>query len=267
MTGFAPINNDLSYWQKQEKPLFPDLFWNIPEQKTGRATVIGGNTQSFSNVIRVAEQLQRDFPIKQVTALLPDTLRAKVPTSENINFATATSTGTFAKSSALETAIANVDIALLIGDLSRNAETAIALADAIAKTETPLIVTRDAVDLLASSSEKLLTRPNLTLFGSLLQLQKVFRAIYYPRMIMLSQPLVPIIETLHKFTLTYPITLITFHQDQIIVAHNGDIATTKIDLTEYSPITLWSGRLAARITALNLFNPHKPFAASTAAIL
>ncbi len=128
-------------------------------------------------------------------------------------------------------------------------------------------MTRDAVDLLAPSSDQLLTRPNLILFGSLLQIQKVFRAVYYPRMIMLSQPLVPIIETLHKFTLTYPVTLITFHQDQIIVANNGDISTTKIDLTDYSPITLWSGRLAARVTALNLFNPHKTFAASTAAIL
>ena len=99
------------------------------------------------------------------------------------------------------------------------------------------------------------------------QLQKLFRAVYYPRMILLSQPLVPTIETLHKFTLTYPVTLLTFHQDNIIVAQSGEVSTTHLVDTGYSPISLWSGQLAARITALGLYNPKQSFAATTAAIL
>ena len=55
MQGFATINRSFDYWQKQTKPLFTDLIWNIPEQKTGRVNVIGGNLQNFSTVIRTAE--------------------------------------------------------------------------------------------------------------------------------------------------------------------------------------------------------------------
>ena len=85
-------------------------------------------------------------------------------------------------------------------------------------------------------------------------------------MIMLSQPLVPALETLHKFTLSYPVTLCTFHQGQIITAHQGQVITTPLELTTYSPLTLWSGQLAANILALNLYNPGHPLEATTAAL-
>ena len=39
---------------------------------------------------------------------------------------------------------------------------------------------RDTIDLLAPNMEQLLANPNLTLFASSAQLQKVFRAVYYP---------------------------------------------------------------------------------------
>ena len=85
-------------------------------------------------------------------------------------------------------------------------------------------------------------------------------------MIMLSQPLIPIIETLHKFTLTYGITILTFHESHIIVANHGNVVTTPLTNTDYSPINLWSGQLAAKVAALNLFNPNKPLEATSAAI-
>ncbi len=84
---------------------------------------------------------------------------------------------------------------------------------------------------------------------------------------MLSQPLLPVIETLHKFTLSYPVTILTFHQENIIVASNGNITTTHIHDTDYTPISLWSGQLAIKVAALNLYNPNEPFKATTAAIL
>ncbi len=267
MSGFAPISQDLSYWQKQVKPLFPDLTWNIPEQKTGNVSVVGGNAQSFANVVRTAEFLANHFPIKHVTTILPEVLRSKVPSSENINFATATTSGAFAKSYTLDHAFSTADAVLLAGDLSRNAETAIAISAAINNSESPLVITRDAIDLIAPTAGQILNRPQLTIIGSMVQLQKVLRGAYYPRMITLTQPLVPLIETLHKFTLSYPVTVLTFHQEQVVVAHGGKVSTTNIAATNYSPISLWSGQLAARITALNLFNPYKSFEATTAAVL
>lgn len=267
---FATINSDFSYWQKQSKPLFPDLIWNFPEQKTGQISIIGGNRQGFSTIIRTAEHLLGAFPLKDVRILLPDNLRGQVPPLGNLNFAPSTTSGSFAKSHELGQAFQHTDFSLVLGDLSRNSATAIALTEAIAASfdqNHPLLITRDAVDLLAESSSQLLSHPHLFLVASMAQLQKVFRAVYYPKMLMLSQPLIPVIETLHKFTLTYPVTLLTFHQEQIIVATGGQITTTNIGMTDFSPISLWSGQLAAHVAAFNLYNPSRTLEATTAAVL
>ncbi len=267
-SGFAKINRDFDYWQKQVKPLYPDLTWNIPEQKTGRVSIIGGNSQNFATIIRTSEFLSHNFPLQKVTTVLPDALRHQLPPLENLTFTPATNSGAFAKSFELEKAFTCNDFNFILGDLSHNAETAIAITDAIKPSEAPLMITRDAIDLLAPTFGQIITHLQLFLVGSMSQLQKIFRALYYPRMIMLSQPLVPTIETLHKFTLTYNnLTILTFHQDNIIVASGGQIVTTHIQDTTYSPISLWSGQLASKITALNLFNPKNPLAATTAAVL
>ncbi len=288
--AFAVINSDLSYWKKQSKPLFDDVLWNIPEQKTGHVSIIGGNSQNFSTVIRISEFMNQNFPIRTITTVLPDALRGKLPTLANLDFTPSTTSGSFAKSHALNIALNSPDACLLIGDLSRNSATAIAITDAIkssfdnetsnfspsAKTPTspqdpssfkPLIIARDSVDLLNPEGSSWLTRPQTFIIASMAQLQKLFRAIYYPRMIMLTQPLIPILETLHKFTLTYPVTILTLHQENIIVANAGQIITTNLHDTSYSPLSLWSGQLAARVLALNLFNPKHPLEATSTAIL
>ncbi len=279
---FAVLDSDLSYWQKQTKPLFPDLLWNIPEQKTGNLAIIGGNSQTFSTVVRISEYANKNFPFSNVKTFLPDALRGKLPTFTNLEFLPSTSSGSFAKSFQLNTYISRSDATLIIGDLSKNSATAIALADAIISHSDeanlnsddsipnhpkPLVITRDSVDLLAPEASNWLLRKNTFVVASMVQLQKLFRAVYYPRMILLSQPLLPIIDTLHKFTLTYPVTLITFQEENIIVAHGGQITTTNISNTTYSPLTLWSGQLATKTLALNLYNPEKPLEATTAAIL
>lgn len=290
--NFAVLNSDLSYWQKQTKPLFPDLTWNIPEQKTGNLAIIGGNSQTFSTVIRISEYASKNFPLASVKTYLPDALRGKLPTITNLEFLPSTESGSFAKSFQLNAHVAHADATLLIGDLSKNSATAIALADAISETpdsgpqnsanssktipnseginpnsSKPLVITRDSVDLLAPEAGRWLTRTNTFVVASMAQLQKLLRAVYYPRMLLLSQPLIPVLETLHKFTLTYPVTLVTFQTENIIVASGGNVTTTKLIDTTYSPLTLWSGQLATKILALNLYNPGKPLEATTAALL
>lgn len=266
--AFAKINPDVSYWQKQSTPLYPDLAWNIPEQKTGSIAVIGGNAQGFSSVIRISELLSQNFPFAKITTILPDALRGKLPNLPDLEFSASTASGSFAKSALIETALDTSDAVLFAGDLSRNSETAIAISSAISPSGTnPLVFTRDSIDLLAPTAANWLSRPQTFIIASMLQLQKLFRSIYYPRMILLSQPLLPVLETLHKFTLSYPTTIVTFHQENIIVASGGQISTTHIVDTEYIPIGLWSGQLAGSILALNLYNPKQAFAASTAAVL
>ncbi len=274
MSNFAKLDHDFSYWQKQTQPLFADLIWNLPEQKTGTVTIIGGNSQNFSVPIHLGEFINQHLPFRTTKILLPDALRTKVPPVPDFIFSPSTTSGSFAKSAILPDCLTNSDVNIFIGDLSKNSATAIALAETLEQSlSNPnhqnhlTILTRDSVDLLAPEAGRWILFPEICLVTSMVQLQKVFRATYYPKMIMLSQPLIPIIETLHKFTLTYPITILTFHQEQIIVAQHGNIVTTPIIDTDYSPISLWSGQLAARIAALNFFNPKHRLEATSAAIL
>ncbi len=271
--NYAKLQTDFSFWQKQTKPLFNDLFWNIPEQKTGSVLVIGGNSQNFSAPVKTSEFLSQNYPLSRVTTLLPDSLRSKLPPLANLEFAPSTASGSFAQSTVIADQISHHDGILYIGDFSKNSETGIALSATLDQSlaDTPanpreVILTRDTIDLLAVDANKWLNYPQITMIANMAQLQKVFRAVYYPKMIMLSQGLVPTIETLHKFTLTYPVSLLTFHQEHIITAHQGQIITTPIVDTAYSPISLWSGSLASKALALRLYNPQKPFQALNAAI-
>lgn len=255
---------NLDYWDKNPKPS-DDILWNIPEQKTGTIQLIGGNSQNFSNIIRNAEYLN-SLPLRDVKVLLPEALRSKLPPLPNIDFAPATDSGSFAKSTILNNAAIDADFIFCAGEFSKNSATAIALAEALRPTTRPILLTRDTVDLLATEMSNLIIKNHLFLFASLAQLQKVFRALYYPKMLLLSMPLVPVIETLHKFTLSYPATVITFHQNQIIIAKDGAVTTTPIENTTYSPLSLWSGQLASNIATFNLWNPTQTLATTVTAL-
>ena len=274
---------NLSFWQKQEKPLFPDLLWNIPEQKSGLISVIGGNSQSFSTSIHVAEFLTQTYPLKSVNILLPDSLKNQLPSLPGVIFLPATDSGSFARSPLLVDYLSAPS--LLIGDFSKNSATCVALSEAIIKTidsnstenltqnsaqnpeKSPLLLTRDTIDLLLPEMNTIINHPHLFFIGSLAQVQKLFRAVYYPKVLMLSMPLVPVLEALHKFTLSYPCTILTFHQGQILTTFSGKVISTPLDRTPYSPISLWNGNLACHVAALNLFAPGDPLAATSAAIL
>src|SRR5450830_1137330 len=72
------------YWYRQtaEKPLFPDIEWSKPEQKSqkGKLGIIGGNKLGF---ISVAESYETSLKTGagEVRVLLPDVLRKSIPAS------------------------------------------------------------------------------------------------------------------------------------------------------------------------------------------
>ena len=257
----------LDYWiRNPDLKLYKDLEWNIPEQKSGTLNIVGGNSSSFSTVVHTAEFLSKTFPIKKLNILLPASLKSKVPPLPDITFLPATESGSIDKSPLLNDFLDSADFTMIVGDVSKNSATSVALSDAIKSTTRPVLLTRDAIDSVTPEMTNLIERENLYLIGSLAQIQNVFRAVYYPKMILLSQPLMPIVEALHKFTLSYPVTILTFHQDQIIVASSGKVVTTPLEKTPYTPISLWDGQLASKISAMNLFTPSKPLEASVSAL-
>ena len=244
----------MEYWTRQEKPN-PDLLWNLPEQKTGLVTIIGGNASNFSAEIKLTEFLNT-LNLKTVRLCLPDSLKNKLPPLPEIVFAPATDSGSFKKSPELAHVTDSADATLISGDLSKNSATAIAIAEVIKASSCPIVLARDSVELVASEMAQLLEQQNLIVTTTFLGLQKILRSIYYPKMLLLSMPLTQAIEVLHKFTLSYPCTILTFHEGQIIIARSGEITTIPIKTTTYSPITLMTGELAAKITTLCAWNPN-----------
>ena len=257
----------MDYFEKIENNLYEDLYWNIPEQKQGAVNVIGGNGQSFRIEVKVAEYLAGNYPVETVNTVLPETLKNKLPPVENFKFLPATEGGVFSGEGLTEL-MNGADFNLIIGDLSKNVVTGKAVVSACEVAEKMTLVTRDTVDIIAENGpEKILMNENMIIFGSLAQMQKLLRAVYYPKMLLLSQSLVQVVEVLHKFTLSYPVSIVTLHNGQILVAKDGVVKAVPMEKSGYSPIMLWSGELAAKIVALNLYNPNNFIGATIAAIL
>ena len=257
----------MDYLQKVTQPPTPDLTWNIPEQAQGTVNIIGGNSQNFRTVVKISEYLASQYPIQTINAVLPDALQANLPHLPNFIFLASTDSGSFASGEALQSTINSADFNLLLGDLSKNSITAQAISSACQNSSNPLLITRDSVDLITSSDiTQLLLNDQLIFLASIPQLIKIFRAVYYPKMLLLSQSLVQVADALHKFTLSYPIKIITLHSGQILLAMNGEVKAIPLEQTSYSPVTFWDGSLATKILTLNLFNPHNFLNATISAI-
>ena len=62
-------------------------------------------------------------------------------------------------------------------------------------------------------------------------------------------------------------SIVTLHNGQILVVKDGAVKAVPMEKSGYSPIMLWNGELAAKIVALNLYNPNNFIGATIAAIL
>lgn len=257
----------MDYFEKLEKNLYEDLKWNIPERKQGIVNIIGGNAQHFRTEVKSAEFMNAEYPVEMVNLVMPDALQGKLPPLDNFRFLPSNESGGFAGSQELIDVFGAADFNLVLGDLSRNTVTGKAVTSACEFTEKMTLITRDSVDLAAENEpEKLLMNENLIIFGSVPQLVKLLRAVYYPKMLLQSQSLIQVAEVLHKFTLSYPVKIVTLHNGQVLVAGDGIVKAVELGLTGYSPIMLWGGELAAKIVAMNLYNPNQFIGATCCAI-
>lgn len=260
--------NQYPYWQKQEvgRPLFPEVEWNKPERldQAGKLGIIGGNKLSF---IAVAEAYQtaKEIGAGEVRVLLPDALRKTVPpTITDVVFGATNHSGSLADEA--EPALSSLgdwaNVTLLVGDSGKNSQTAILYEKFLTKTTKPAVITRDAVDLLQNSYQTLFDNPNLVFVVSFAQVQRMFRAVYYPKVLTFSMQLAQFVETLHKFTLTYPVSIVTLHANQLIIAHSGEVVSQ--NWTE--PMRIWRGHTATRAASYLLWTPQAPLKALVASV-
>jgi ADP-dependent NAD(P)H-hydrate dehydratase / NAD(P)H-hydrate epimerase len=254
------------YWQKQtaEKPLFPDIEWSKPEQRSlrGNLGIIGGNKLGFAGVAE-SYSTALNTGAGDVRVLLPDVLRKTIPPiiTDTI-FGATNPSGSLARDARIEMLALGqwAKGVLLAGDAGRNSETAILYEDFLADYRGQLTITRDAVDLIKNSPQALAERPDTLLVVSFAQLQKLFQSVYYPKILTFSMQLTNLVEALHKFTITYPVTIAVLHKDYLLVAHGGEVTSTEWQ----NPMAIWRGTVATKAAVYWLWNPGKPLQAVTA---
>jgi NAD(P)H-hydrate repair Nnr-like enzyme with NAD(P)H-hydrate dehydratase domain len=260
---------DFDYWQKQapDKPLFPDIVWDKPEQKAlaGKLLLVGGSSSGFAAVAQ-AYQDSIKAGIGECRAVLPDSLKKSIGAGTlDCVFVPTNQSGGMSKEGlpAIKAAAAWTDTILYIGDAGRNSETSIVYEQLLQAFPDKLnVITRDAADLVKADWPELLQQPKTIFIMTLAQLQKLFQAVYYPKTILFSMQLTNLVEALHKFTVTYPATIVVFHQDQMVVAQDGQVTSTPW----LEPMMIWRGTVAARAAVYAAHQPNKILKAITTSL-
>ena len=259
----------MTYWQQQtpEFPLFPDIEWNKPERRNqaGKLGIIGGNRLGFATA---AESYSLSFKagVGDARVLLPDVLKKTIPTTiTDTIFGASNPSGGLARDalSSMHSLGEWADGILLVGDAGRNSETALVYDDFISTYEGQLTITRDAIDLVKNNSTLLVERPDTLFVASFAQVQKLFQSVYYPKILTFSMHLSHLVEALHKFTTTYPVSIVTLHRDTLIIASDGRVVTQAWN----NPMLIWRGSLATRAAVYWLWVPNKPVEAIASSIL
>ena len=260
---------DYSYWRKQQPGslLFPELEWSKPERRdqSGKLAIIGGNKLGF---VAVAESYQTALQTGagHVRVLLPDCLKKSVPvTMTDVLFSACTPSGGLGKDSMNELSAMSTwsDAVLLIGDAGRNSETAVAYEQFIHEYGGALTITRDAIDLVKNAPELIVERPKTLIVASFAQVQKLFQGVYYPKMLTFNMQLLQLVEALHKFTLTYDSTIMTLHNDTIIIAHGGQVITQPWQ----NSMAIWRGTIATQAACYSLWNPGRTLDAAATSLV
>ena len=259
---------DSSYWRKQspDKPLFPDIQWNKPERhdQAGRLAIIGGNKLGFAGVAE-AYSVALSTGVGEVRVLLPDALRRTIPSAiTDTIFAPTNPSGSLARDALNEMRALGewAQGVILVGDAGRNSETALVYDDFIRDYTGQLTITRDAIDLVKNNTSLLVERPDTLVVASFAQVQKIFQSVYYPKILTFSMHLAQLVEALHKFTVTYPVHIVTLHRDTLIIASNGSVITQQWD----APMMIWRGTTAATAASYWLWSPSRPLEAIAASI-
>ena len=236
---------DYDYWHKQgEKVLFSEVDTERPEQRrmAGKILIIGGNNGAFFTVAHTMTEAQQ-IGAGAVRVLLPSSLSNKVPSTPEVFFTKAESSGAFGKDSVIDMLEHDrwADEVAFVGDIGKNAETSLAVVDFLKKSDKPVFLMRDAVDAVTQDAAAWSSMRDVAtvILATVPQLQKLLRALYYPKIITLSMPTNQLVETLHKFTSSYDMTIATLHNGQILIAQNGEVVTMDLQKTGYTPISLW----------------------------
>ena len=268
-----PSNANFLQIQDVSKPLFPDVLLEPERQDLrGKILLIGGSSAGFAG-INYAYTRSLELGVGEVKVLLPKALEKLLPQNPDFVFSGDPKALGFTKSidDDLKSLASWADGILLVGDFGKNSETAQIFSHFLQNLKDyntdkkPILITRDAVDLLLPALP--LESPNIRIFLTFTQLQKLLKHVFYPKIITFTMPLPQLADVLHKLTLTYQCGLATFANDNFIASLNGELVATDLRDTKYNPLTLWGGEAATKALLLTVWSPNPKIAGLAESVL
>lgn len=260
---------DPTYWHRQTaaKPLFPDMEWSRPETKAaaGKLLIVGGNAHGFvapASAFQVAEKAG----VGTARMLLPDSMQPFVgKTFTAGELAPSTPSGSFSQKALLELLTMSqwADGVLLAGDLGRNSETAILIEKFLDKYSGQVTITQDAVDYVMNAPQTVLHRPETTLVLSFAQLQKLAMNAHFTTAFTFDMDFIRLVESLHEFTKKYIVNIVVKRLQNIFVAVDGQVSSTKLE----TDIKVWRVDTATKLAVWWLQNPRATFDALSTSLI
>lgn len=253
--------------QSNQRPLFPDIEWERPENLNlrGELLIVGGSPHGFASIANSYEYSKK-AGIGRVRLALPEGIKTAVNGFvENAEFLPSTPSGSFSKRGLTQLKTLAVDswATLLAGEFGRNSETASLLEGFILSTSQKIALTKDAIDYATTTYPKqLLGREHTLVVISFSQLQKLLKNAAFGENVKFEMTLETLTKFLSAITNEFPAQIITSHHKQIFVASNGQVSITKHTGDE----VLWQTKLACFATVYWLQHPSKEFEALTTGV-
>lgn len=256
------------YWFKQtvNDPLYSDLIWSKPENKTlaGKLLIVGGSTNGFAHTVGCySESIKAGAGVVKV--LIPESTKKLIGSSNpDIVFAEATKSGGFnqgALAELIETSQWS-DCVLISGELGNNSETTILFEKFYENYSHGLVIAGDAFEFSIDFLQKLLINPNNTFILDFIKLQKLSQNIGLEKPITSNISLVNLVQIVHEITDKIKANLVIEFSDFIIVSSQGYVSTTKIEDKNNIQI-----KLAANAAVWFMQNKNKVFEALSCAVI
>ncbi len=245
--------------------MFPDLLWSRPENKlhAGKLLVIGGNSFGFSAVGEAYAEA-RKAGAGEVRVLMPDAIKKIVGgVFEHALFVASTRAGSLAKEALRDCldAATWADAVLIVGDVSRNAETASLLEQFAEHYKGQLTVTKDALELLLKQNDAILQREHTTLVMTMSDLQKAAQIRHLDEALTFEISLEVFAERIRHLLDGLACSIMVRRHELIITAH-----AQMLSVTDSNP-GKWRVKAATNAAVWRLQNPEKPFESLTTSII
>lgn len=221
---------DDSFWLKQgNRPLFPDVAWNRPEQKSRakKLLIIGGHPQGFDQVGRLY-QAAINAGVGQAKVVLPLAMKRLVGTELPDTVFAELTPDTSATTAAVDSLRAYTDWSdgVVFIQTGNNSHTALLLGGFLRNYTGPLIVTDDLLQILAHDSA-LLTRCDQTIFVlSFSGLQALVKQSGSELGFRHDMGLRPFVLGLKQLSSQIQVPINVVFEQEIVNAYRGQIVTT-----------------------------------------